>query len=808
MGLQEYSRKRSFAETPEPEPSESKGQGGRFCWQRHAASRLHYDLRLEWKDVLLSWAVPKGPTLDPLGKRLAVQTEDHPLEYLTWEGNIPKDQYGGGTMMVFDTGYWEPIGDVDEWLKKGELKFRLWGQKTAGEWALVATKDKSWLLIKKNDSWCREGWDPEDYLWSAVSGRSFQEVIEERAAPSPPRRKWPSGAKESPMPLEIRPMLAHIGQPFDSPDWSFEIKWDGVRALIYCQSQSLKITSRAGNSYLASFPDLHDVRGRLRAESFIIDGELVVLDEEGIAHFDRIAPRLKVEDLKSVYSLARSRRAVLYVFDLLYLDGRDLRDVAWLERRRLLSEVLRPDHWVRLSECLPGEGTAIYNFIVQRGLEGVMAKKHSSPYFAGRSENWLKLKTRHSTDCVVVGYTAPRRGRKGLGSLVLARYVNGKLTFQGRVGSGLSNSDLKNWKTRLDKLAVAEPPISEDPGAETAVTWCQPSYVIEVEYGRLTRDGRLFHPSFSRERPDLDPIDCGEEEGMARKAAFKKADELTIKISNPTKILFPESAGTKLDLANYYQTVADRMLVHLKDRPLSLRRYPDGVTAGDFFQKHPSPGMPEWLKDGQQIFCDSTAGLLHLSNLASVEIHSTLAHRPTLHSPDGVMIDLDPKECDFALVKEVAWEVGVLLDEVEWEGFVKTSGSRGLHIFIPLRSGYSFEQSRLVAGVMAEIIQKRLPKLVTTARNPAKRPKGMVYIDAPQNREAATTASAYSVRATPTASVSVPIRWEELDTPMGPRDFTIANVAEWLPEREDLWSLLPCPEHTLEELLPRLDHLI
>jgi bifunctional non-homologous end joining protein LigD len=806
MPLDEYRQKRSFTDTPEPEPSQNKGHGGRFCWQRHAATRLHYDLRLEWKGVLMSWAVPKGPTLEPLGKRLAVRTEDHPLEYLTWEGNIPKGQYGGGTMMVFDIGYWEPVGDPDEWLKQGELKFRLWGQKTAGEWALVATKDNTWLLIKKKDSWCMPGWDPEDFNWSAVSGRSFVEVTQERKAPAAESHEWPPGTKEAPMPLEVRPMLAHIGQPFDSPEWSFELKWDGVRTLVYCQGQSLKITSRAGNSYLASFPELHHVRARMRAESFIVDGELVVLDSDGVAHFDRIAPRLKVEDLSSVYKLARSRRAVLYIFDLLYLDGRDLRGATWLERRRLLEETFRPDHWVRLSECLPGDGTDIFALIAERGLEGVMAKKHTSPYTSGRSDSWLKLKTKHFMDCVVVGYTAPRGGRKGLGSLILARHVDGKLTFQGRVGSGLSNTDLKNWKGRLKPCDV--PPISEDPRAETVVTWCKPQFVVEVEYARITKDGRLFHPSFSRERPDLTPADCGEEEGTARKAAFKKTGDQTVKISNPSKVLFPESSGTKLDLANYYQTVADSMLSHLKDRPLSLRRYPDGVTAGDFFQKHPSPGMPTWLRDGQKIYCESTAGLLHLSNLASVEIHSTLSRRPTLDNPDGIMIDLDPKECDFSDVKEVAWEVGVILDEIEWNGYVKTSGSSGIHIFIPLRKGYSFDQSRLVAGVLSEIMRKRMPKLVSLERSPAKRPKGTVYIDAPQNREAATTASVYSVRATPTGSVSVPLNWEELDTPLGPRDFTIANVADWLPGRSELWSLRPEDAHVLEELLPRLEGML
>lgn len=786
--------------------------GGRFCLQRHQASRLHYDLRLELGSALLSWAVPKGPTLQALGKRLAVRTEDHPLKYLEWEGNIPKGNYGAGTMMVFDVGYWEPVLETEPnlALKQGELKFRLWGQKVAGEWTLVSTKE-SWLLIKKKDAWCREDWDPEDYLWSAVSGRTFEEIKEGRAAPAPRKKGWPKGAKKAAIPSDIKPMLAQIAEPFDAPDWSYEVKWDGVRALASCHVQSLQVNTRNGNSLLANFPELKHLRARMAAESFVLDGELVILDEEGISHFDRIATRLRVDDISMVYNLARSKRAVLYVFDLLYLDGRDIRSLPWTSRRKLLEETLRPDSWVRFSESLPGRGTEIFKLVESKGLEGLMAKKQSSPYVSGRSDSWLKLKTKNLADCVIVGFTEPRGGRSGVGSLILAQYQDGKLRLRGRVGTGFKQEDLLLWKSRLDPLKVAEPVLEEDPKAQTRVTWCEPQYVVEVEFSRYTKDGRLFHPVFVRDRPDLEPENCGD--GLGRHTAFKETEQKTVKISNAQKLLFPSVGASKLDLAEYYQQVAEMLLPHIKDRPLSLRRYPNGVDKPDFFQRHAAPGFPSWLRgageDGfDSIYCDSAAGLLYLSNLASIELHVTLARRPDLESPDGIFLDLDPQGCSFEMVKQVAREAGKILKELAWRGYVKTTGSRGLHIFIPLRSGYNYEQSKLVAGILAEILRKRLPDRVTLVRNTAKRPKDHVYIDVPQNRANTAMASVYSVRATPTASVSVPLAWSELEGELGPRDFTISNSADWIKGRETYWSLNPDPKHSLEELLPKLEKLM
>lgn len=807
MGLSEYKKKRRFEDTPEP-PGEHSGSTShwRFSLQRHHASHIHYDLRLEHNGILLSWAVPKGPSLQPLSKRLAVATEDHPLDYLAWEGRIPEGNYGAGLVMVFDLGYWEIVGGstVKEALARGELKFKLWGQKVAGEYTLVQTMGKQWLWIKKKDAWSQPHWDPESYLWSAVSGRTWDEIAHGARAPKTKKRTWPKRARRQAVPPEVEPMLAHIAEPFDDDDWAYEVKWDGLRAIATCHVQSLEILSRGGNSLLQKFPEFRELRARFAAESFIADGEIVILDAGGSPQFTAVSSRLRTSDPKAIEASARSHRAVYYVFDLLHLDGHDLTALEWTTRRQLLAEVLRPDWWVRFSEALPGSGGDIFRAVSAQGLEGVMAKRRSSPYVQGRSRHWLKLKTRQRLTCKVIGFTAPKGNRSGIGSLLLARELDGRWEYMGRVGSGMSNKLLEEWQLRLDGCEVPASVISEQPKASTPITWCAPKFSVEVEYGELTPGGKLRHPVYLRLASEEPPKDQ-----MVHTPS--KPVGAGFKVSNTKKILFPSLKLTKGDLISYYRKVGSVMLGHLKDRPLSLRRYPDGVDGPDFFQKHPAPGFPTWIpveeiKAGDEaIFCDRTEGLAYFAQLAGVEIHATLSRRPHLDSPDGILFDLDPQACGFGMIKTVANHLKRLLDDLQWEAYLKTTGSRGLHIFVPLKRGYSFEHSRLAAGVLADILQKRHPNLITLVRTPSKRPKNRVYVDVPQNRGMATMACAYSVRATPEASVSAPLRWEELDTDLGPRDFTIVSMPSRLDTAGDLWSMLPNPKQTLEEALVKLE---
>lgn len=815
MVLNDYLKKRRFEETPEPKGGVSRSPSQwRFSIQRHHARSIHYDLRLEHDGVLLSWAVPKGPSLQPLSKRLAVRTEDHPLEYLAWEGTIPEGNYGAGVMMVFDLGYWETVGalGVDEALASGELKLKLWGQKVAGEWTLVRTKGKEWLWIKKKDAWSQPDWDPENSAWSAVSGRTWSEVIDQRRAPEPKERTWPAGTSSTSFPRKVKPMLAHIADPFDDKDWAFEVKWDGLRAMANCQIQSLEIQSRGGNSLLEKFPEFRELRARVAAESFVVDGEIVVLDGGGSPRFSEVSSRLQTSDPTVIATSARTQRAVFYAFDLLHLDGRDLTSLAWTDRRQLLEEVLRPDWWVRISEALPGTGRDIFQAVTGQGLEGVVAKKRSSPYVEGRSRNWLKLKAKQSLTCTVVGFTAPKASRTGVGSLLLARQLDGHWEYMGRVGTGMPSKLLKEWKARLLACEVDQPVIEEDPKAPTAVTWCAPNFAVEVGFTELTPGGKLRHPVYLGLATRTPP-----KEQIALKApaldrgSSPKAQK--VKISNPNKVLFPELKLTKSDLITYYKRVGPTMLTHLKNRPLSLRRYPDGIDGADFFQKHPAPGFPQWIpveeiKPGDEaIFCDRPEALEYFAQLAAVEIHATLSRRPQLDSPDGMLFDLDPQDCDFHLIKTVALHLKRLLDELDWEARLKTTGSRGLHIFVPLKAGYSFEHSRLAAGVIADILRKRYPKLITLTRTPSKRPKNHVYIDVPQNRTAATMACAYTVRATSAASVSTPLRWSELENLEGPQEFTMMTMPARLEAEGDLWNMEPRAEQTLEVALPKLEEM-
>ena len=809
--LEEYRRKRSFEKTPEPTDAPTRvSSGRRFCLQRHDASHLHYDLRLELGGVLKSWAVPKGPTLKAGEKRLAVPTEDHPLTYLEWEGVIPKGEYGGGVMMVFDVGDWDPVEDKDpeQALRDGELKLRLWGQKVQGEWTLVRTKKDSWLWLKKNDAFADPDWSPEDHLWSAVSGRTVEEITSKAEAPSP-RKRFPKGAEKAEVPIEIQPMLASVAAPFSDPDWLFEIKWDGIRALSFCQEQSLRITSRAGNSLTDSFPELRFLRSRFAAQSFVVDGELVVLDEEGRPQFSKILQRLKSPTAKTIQRLSRTSRAVYYVFDLLFLDGRDLRELPLEKRRELLEGVLRQDSWVRLSEAFLNEGETLYAAAVEQGLEGLMAKHRKSPYLAGRSSQWLKLKSRHTMDCVVLGYTPSKARNTPFGALFMGRYVDGALRLVGKVGSGFQAADLRTLKAALEPLKVQTAPTPDGRQVKEKVSWVKPQMVIEVEYGEVTPDGNLRHSSFLRVREDLLPEDCGDEPlPVARD--FREVDGRQVPFSNAGKILFPKPGLKKADLVEYYERVAPLILPHLADRPLSLRRYPDGVDGPEFFQKHPGNGVPDWVRSektehGQALLADNRATLTVLSNLAAVELHVTLSRFPNLETPDGVLIDFDPQSLAFPEVKKVAISAGKLLQELGWTSYLKTSGGRGIHVFVPVAQGYTFEHTRLMAGVMGEILRKLHPKKVTLERVPAKRPKGTVYIDAPQNRYTSTMASAYSVRANAFAGVSMPLRWKDLETDLMPEDFNLKFAAEQAESRARLWSMQPLKNQLIEDALPLLD---
>lgn len=812
MSLEEYRRKRSFDQTPEPTADSGEGgeRGPRFCLQWHRAGRLHYDLRLEADGVLKSWAVPKGPSLTPLDKRLAVHTEDHPLGYLEWEGVIPEGQYGAGVMMVFDSGGYQLLdeGDFQEQYRRGDIKFELRGRKVRGAFALIRTGKGQWLLLKKKDEHCDPEWDPESHLWSVVSGCTPQELKAGRRYPGPHLLQAPEGAQAREQPATLEPMLAQGGEPFDHPDWVFEMKWDGFRCLAFCQGEVLRLCSRRGNSLTRQFPELSRLRSLVQGESFVIDGELVVLDDRGVPDFQRLAPRMH-----SSKDLSWRDPAVYYVFDLLFLDGYDLRHLTFDRRRQLLSQVLRTDNTVRLSEALPENGKKFFAWVEQQGLEGLVAKRRASLYHCGRSEDWLKVKVEQTEDAVVVGFSAPKGGRIEFGSLVLARYQDQKLVHIGNVGSGFNQRLLKEFGDLLRPLARETSPLDPVPKLDDPVTWVEPKLVVEVRFSSWSNDGIIRFPVFSRLREDKAPEECRSRDELAEQSLRRGQEQQRVSYSNRHKILFPRDGVTKGDLIDYYDAVAPFILPHLIQRPLSLKRYPHGIDKKFFFQKHPGAGFPPWistviLAGKEHILCNDRQTLLYLANLACIDQNPALSRIGSLDQPDYVVFDLDPSAADFTRVREAARVVSRFLEELGARPAAKTSGSRGIHLFVSLAPGHSFEQSRLFAQVVAQGLIRLHPELFSIDRNPKKRRAGSVYIDTPQNRQGATLASVYSVRAVDGALVSAALSGDELFQDFQLEDFTLKSMPERLQKVGDAFQAILSESSEIRTLLPQLEEIL
>src|SRR5271166_2212170 len=542
MSLKEYSRKRSFDKTPEPEPrAQSSPAGNYFCVQRHDATRLHYDFRLEVDGALKSWAVPKGPSLEPLAKHLAMHVEDHPLDYGGFEGNIPKGEYGGGSVMLWDRGSYELLGDAPALaqIDRGDFKFRLHGQKLSGEFALVKMRNRGkgneWLLIKKKDAAAKPGWNVEDYARSVLSGRTQQEIAENlpaTAAPQPPGTRSLAkvkGAVASPIPRSVQPMLAALAdRPPSGSDWLYEIKWDGVRGLCFVEDGQLRIFSRNQKRCDQQYPELSVLPRFLKASSAILDGEIAVLDENGRARFSLIQPRIGVGDPNSVAHLARSAPVTLFLFDLLYLDGYDLRGVALEERRRLLEEVVRPADHVRISGQFETDGKVMLEAARERGLEGILAKRRGSKYEGRRSHSWLKLKVTSQQEFVIVGFTQGERSY--FGALVLGLYESGKLVHAGQVGTGFNDKSLKDIFGRLEPLITTKSPLDGRAKVPREVTWVKPELVAQIKFLEFTPDGLLRAPVFLGLRPDKDPRESVREQAEAVTQAVR---ESTLKTKGP-----------------------------------------------------------------------------------------------------------------------------------------------------------------------------------------------------------------------------------------------------------------------------------
>ena len=783
--------------------------------------------------VLKSWALPHGPTLDPAIKRLAVHVEDHPLDYGSFEGTIPSGNYGAGSVTLWDRGTYELLGpktQAQQW-ESGDLKLRFHGHKIVGEFALVRTnraKGKDWLLIKKKDFAVREGWDPESDTRSVLQGPGDLSSIE--------------GAVKAAMPSSLEPMLATLSSTVPSgTDWLYEVKWDGYRALCYVEGGKVRMLSRRGTRLDQQFASVSEALGQsVQAEKAIIDGEVVALDENGNPSFQRLQNMTGFGTKPAVKGMA-APFLNFFAFDLLYLNGYDLRKAALIDRRRLLMSILLPSEIVRYSEHFAGKGQELLDAVRAKGLEGILAKQAQSRYESRRSGSWIKIKVTTQQDFVVCGYLLGER--EPFGALVLGYYKDKKLVYAGGVGSGFTQQSLKAVFEQIKPLITKKPVLGDVPKEIGEVTWVKPELVCTVKFTSWTHDDRLRAPVFLGLKAEAEPTEVVRETGLlqeetvAAEPAVKEApsavssarepllpadkveitftvDSHRLKFTNLNKVFYPADGYTKRDVINYYGAVAGLLVPHLQGRPLSLKRYPNGIDHDYFFQKDAS-GFPDWLHreelkddDDQEsktrVICDDKASLLFLANLGCIDQNPYMSRVGSLEHPDFILIDLDPYHCGYDRIVEAAQLVRVKLEMIGLTGYPKTTGGNGMHVYIPVEPVYSSAQTRSFAEVLARWVAAERPDLFTTPRTVSAREKGKVYFDYLQNASGKTISAPYVLRAHPGAPVATPLKWEEVVSGLKPAQFHIANVLRRFERVGDLFAGVL---HAPQDLAPALEKL-
>jgi bifunctional non-homologous end joining protein LigD len=856
--LAEYRRKRRFAETPEPRGKKARKDEKVFVIQKHAARRLHYDLRLEVGGVLKSWAVPKGPSLNPGDKRLAVQVEDHPFEYRTFEGTIPEGNYGAGEVIIWDQGTYEPEGTLSaaEQLERGELKFRLHGHKLNGSFVLVKLKrsqaKNEWLLIKHRDEHADPMWNVDEHGESVVSGRPLPKTQKEKRASqdsAPPNPAELPGARSAPMPREASVTLAKLAdKAFSDPNWLFEIKWDGIRTVAFVENGEVRLFSRSKRDVTAEFPEFQDLARYLRAGTAILDGEIVTLDENGRSDFQKLQNRFGVT--KPSQKLIQDVPLTYYLFDVLYCNGFDVRKTPLLQRKELLRQVLRDDDRVRYSEHQLEKGKELYAAAQEKGLEGIVGKQIESPYTGNRTGFWLKFKIVTELDAVIIGWTAPRRTRQYFGALVLALYDEKKeLQFIGSAGTGFDQKTQKDLLAQLEELRVARSPLRNPPKLREHVEWVRPAMVARIKFANWTEDNHLRAPVFLGIRKDRTPQECsfvaarpahvenpptaetnvsppktslpdaGFEElahGTAESLRLQ-IDGRTLALTHLNKIYFPESGIRKRDLLAYYYRIADHILPFLKDRPLVMRRYPNGIQEKSFFQKEAPESIPAWIKRARvysderggemdYVMAEDRASLLFLTNLGCIDHNPWSSRFDNQDYPDYVFFDLDPTpDTPFSTVLRVARAIYNVLLSTRLTFFMKTSGATGFHIYVPLEPIYKYSQTRGFAEIISQIVASELPRDTTLERSVRKRPPGRVLLDALQNAKGKPLAAVYSARAHPGATVSTPVTADELMSgKIDPDAWTIKTLESRLEAVGDLWKDFWKKRQTLDAALEAL----
>jgi bifunctional non-homologous end joining protein LigD len=820
--LSSYRSKRSLERTPEPAGSLSQldgpNAGGLFVVHKHAARRLHYDLRLEMEGVLRSWAVPKGPSFNTTDKRLAVLVEDHPLEYGDFEGVIPEGNYGAGAVIVWDRGRWTPAGDPTEGLEQGKLLFELHGHKLRGLWTLVKLKkgEHEWLFIKERDGYASESLAASEE--SVLSGLTVEEL---KAGRTPfdgirsdlVRLGTPAGEVR---PANARIMLAETkDRAFTDPEWLFELKLDGYRALA-ARDGTPRLLSRNGNDLSACFPEVIQALRALPFDRLLLDGELVALDEAGRPSFQRLQQRAQLRRSLDIRHASIDCPVTFFAFDLLGFEHFDLRPLPLRERKTILRRIVPPVGVIRMLDHFEAEGEVLYEQVRRLGLEGIVGKRLDSPYKPGRSGAWVKIRTRRSEDFVIVGFSAPKGSRSGFGALHLGCYHSGQLIYSGRAGSGFTDQQLTTIRATLDEMRRELPSCGGALPEEPGTSWVEPRLVCEVEFTEWTEEGLLRQPVFLRFRHDKAPEECvaGGETGKrgsgeldvpesARAVASRRSratkessakqpkhrsGDTSLEFTNLNKIFWPEEGYTKGDLISYYRNVAQWMLPYLAERPVVLTRYPDGIGGKSFFQMDAPKFVPEWIRtermwseqaarDIHYFICADEPSLLYLVNLGTIPLHIWSSRISDIGHPDWCVLDLDPKGAPFTDVVRVAQATHALCEELGLPNLVKTSGSSGLHVMIPLGCQCRHDETRSLGELLARLITAELPDISTITRKVTRR-EGKVYIDYLQNGAGRLIVAPFSVRPLPGAPVSTPLHWSEVVPDLDIRSFTIRTVPD------------------------------
>ena len=828
--LKEYRRKRNFGQTAEPSGDVPRGERVTeqlFVVHKHAASHDHFDLRLEQDGVLRSWALPKGPSLEPGEKRLAVEVEDHPLEYADFEGVIPEKSYGGGTSMLWDRGRWATTGKPG----KDRIDFELEGEKLQGAWTLTRMtgrrekSDRNWLLIKRRDGKGASMTMPSDDDRSVATGRTMREIAEDRdmlwtregvvseSPPLPDPQTLP-GARRQAVTNEASPQLATlVRQAPEGEDWIHEIKFDGYRVLARLEQGEVRLITRNDKDWTHRFPELAQVIAQLPVDSALLDGEVVSLAQDGTSSFRR---------LQEALSAGRTVGLVYQAFDLLHLEGYDLREVGLVERKQALAQLLESaglvgHSSVRYADHIEAQGTAFFDQACRMGLEGIISKRASSHYQSTRNKDWVKTKCANHEEFVVGGYTDPSGSRSGFGSLLMGAFdADGRLAYAGRVGTGFNTRLLDTLSARLEAQETSTSPFHEAVPDVRSVHWVRPEMVIEVEFTERTRDGRLRHPIFRGLREDRNPeeirvspdktrsVPASEKASSApkaRSATRTSSDEsrvLGVRLTHPDRVLYPEQGVTKRDLARFYAEIQDWVLPRLIRRPLSLVRCPEGRTSECFFQKHPRVAIPASVprvdiaeKSGtsQYLYVESAADLVALVQAGALEIHPWGSRVEDVERPDNLVFDLDP-------APDVGWQeilrvAGTLRERLESLGlgaFVRTTGGKGLHVVVPIVPSATWDDAKAFAKAVAQQHAQEDPKRLTANMAKNKR-EGRIFIDYLRNGRGATAIASYSVRARENAPVCVPVRWDELNAALRSDRYTIENLKRRLAAlREDPWA--------------------